>query len=198
MTRRSAWLIVLSFTTIMLWMWTQPIGVRADHTPTPSPTSTPPSLIRNGLRNLPEVALTFDACPARGFDTDIIHVLTETQTPGTFFLSGRWMQSHISATQLLASIPCFELGEHSWSYPYFARLSSNQIDVQISRTESLLTQLTGHSGRLFRFPYGNYSMRALQKIDRLGLTPVKWDVVSCDPAKSMTAKLITTRVLSQT
>lgn len=86
-------------------MWTQPIGVRADRKSTPTPTSTPPPLIKNGSRDLPEAALTFDACPERGFDTDIIRVLTETQAPATFFLSGWWMKSHISDTQLLASIP---------------------------------------------------------------------------------------------
>ncbi len=198
MLRRNAWWLAVCLTGVSLLMWIQPIGVRADAKPTPTPTATPPPLITNGLRDRPLAALTFDACPARGFDTGIIRVLTETQTPATFFLSGWWMQSHISATQLLASIPYFELGEHSWSHPYFARLSASQIDDQISRTETLLTRLAGHSDKLFRFPYGNYSTRALQEIYRLGLTPIQWDVVSGDPSSSMTAKLITSRVLSQT
>jgi peptidoglycan-N-acetylglucosamine deacetylase len=198
MKRKPAVVFAFAVATLMLWLWIQPIGVRADRKATPTPTSTPPPLIKNGSRDLPEVALTFDACPARGFDTGIVRVLTETQTPATFFLSGLWMKSHISDTQLLASIPYFELGEHSWNHPNFARLTARQIDDQISRTESLLTQLVGHSDKLLRFPYGSYSVRALQAIDRLGLTPVQWDVVSGDPSHSMTAKMIITRVLSQT
>ena len=200
MNRKHTVLWVFALTALLLLIFIQPVGVQAGRklTPTPTPTAPPPPLITNGSRDLPEVALTFDACPARGFDSGIIHVLTETQTPATFFLSGWWMQSHISATQLLASIPYFELGEHSWSHPNFARLSAAQIDDQISRTESLLTQLAGHSAGLFRFPYGGYSTRALREIYRLGLTPIQWDVVSADPVRSMTAKLITTRVLSQT
>src|SRR5512140_3628516 len=145
MNRRHACLFAFSLTIVMWLMWTQPIGVRAGLKLTPTPTMTPPPLITNGSRDLPDVALTFDACPARGFDMGIIHVLTETQTPATFFLSGWWMKSHISATQLLASIPYFELGEHSWNHPNFARLNAFQIGAQISRTEGLLAQLVGHS-----------------------------------------------------
>jgi peptidoglycan/xylan/chitin deacetylase (PgdA/CDA1 family) len=72
-----------------------------------------PPLVTHGSRALSEVALTFDACPAIGYDAAIVHILTETQTPATFFLSGRWMQTHVSATQALAAIQFFELGEHS-------------------------------------------------------------------------------------
>lgn len=177
-----------------------PVRVSAAQSPasTPIPTPTPAPLITNGSRDLPEIALTFDACPAKGFDTGIIRVLTETQTPATFFLSGRWMQSHISATQLLASIPYFELGDHSWDHADFSRLSVARINREISRTESLLTQITGRTGTLFRFPYGRYTQRAIQEVYRLGLTPIQWDVVSADPARSMSARLITTRVLSKT
>jgi len=72
-----------------------------------------------------------------------------------------------------------------------------QIDNQISRTETLPTQLAGHSAGLLCYPEAGYSTRTLQEIYRLGLTPIQWDVASGDPAQSMTAKLITTRVLSQ-
>src|SRR5512140_988049 len=97
---------------LLAWVWPGQAVVAALPTQTPIPTARP--LITNGSRIVREVALTFDACPAIGFDTGIVHVLTETRTPATIFLSGRWMQSHISATQLLASIPYFELGDHSW------------------------------------------------------------------------------------
>jgi peptidoglycan-N-acetylglucosamine deacetylase len=163
--------------------------------PTPTPTLV---VVMHGSRTVSQVALTFDACPAVGFDSGIIHVLTETQTPATFFLSGRWAQTHVTATAYLATIPYFEIGEHSWSHPRFPALAIRRVDNEISRTQALLTTLSGHTPALFRFPYGAYSARAVQEIYRLGLTPIQWDVVSGDPAKSMTAPLIERRVLSQT
>lgn len=162
---------------------------------TPTPT---PAVITHGSRSVPQAALTFDACPAVGFDVGIVHALTETQTPATFFLSGRWAQTHMSATEYLASIPYFELGDHSWSHPYFNSLTIRRMDDEISRTQSLLGKTASRPYTLFRFPYGSYTARAVQEIYRLGLTPIQWDVVSGDPAKSMTAPLIVRRVLSQT
>jgi peptidoglycan/xylan/chitin deacetylase (PgdA/CDA1 family) len=114
------------------------------------------------------------------------------------FLSGRWAQTHVSATEYLASIPYFEIGEHSWSHPHFNAISIRRMDDEISRTQSLLSQMTGRIPVLFRFPYGTYSARAVQEVCRLGLTPIQWDVVSGDPVKSRTAPLIERRVLSQT
>jgi len=174
---------------------TQARRLPATATPTPMATAV---VITHGLRTAPQIALTFDACPAVGFDKGIIHVLTETQTPATFFLSGRWAQTHISATEYLASIPYFEIGEHSWSHPRFTAISIKRMDDEVSRTQTLLTSLTGHAPTLFRYPYGAYAPRAVQEIYRLGLTPIQWDVVSGDPSKAMTARLIERRVLSQT
>jgi peptidoglycan/xylan/chitin deacetylase (PgdA/CDA1 family) len=183
---------------VALLAWKLPDQPPPDLRPVPTPAPTSQPLIRNGSRAVPEIALTFDACPAIGFDTGIVHVLTETQTPATIFLSGRWMQSHISATQQLASISYFELGDHSWDHANFSRLGAAQIALEITRTEQLLTQLTGRTGTLFRFPYGYSSSAAIQEIYRLGLTPIQWDVVSGDPSPGLSAKSLIARVTSKT
>ena len=184
-------LIAIALATLVLLAWSPPNHPAADQKPRPSP-----PLIIHGSRMLPEVALTFDACPAAGYDAAIVHVLTETQTPATFFLSGRWMQGHVTATQTLASVPYFELGEHSWSHPNFSRLGLARMEDEITRTEKLLTQLTGQRGALFRFPYGSYTSQAVREVCRLGLTPIQWDVVSADPVPSLSAKVMTQRVLA--
>jgi peptidoglycan/xylan/chitin deacetylase (PgdA/CDA1 family) len=186
-------LIAIALATLLLLAWSPPDRPAPVQKPTP-----PPPLVTHGSRMLPEVALTFDACPAVGYDAVIVHVLTETQTPATFFLSGRWMQGHVTATQTLASVPYFELGEHSWSHSDFSRLGLARMDDEITRTEKLLTQLSGRRGTLFRFPYGYYSSRAIQEVYRMGLTPIQWDVVSADPAPSMSAKAMTKHMLAQT
>jgi peptidoglycan/xylan/chitin deacetylase (PgdA/CDA1 family) len=187
-----SFLFAIAFAAMLLLAWSPPHRVTSDPKPTPPPLSP----ITNGSRTLPEIALTFDACPAMGYDAAIVHVLTETQTPATFFLSGRWMQGHVTATKTLASVPYFELGEHSWSHPDFSRLSVARMDDEITHTEKLLTQLTGRRGTLFRFPYGRYTSQAVREVYRLDLTPIQWDVVSADPVPSLSAKLMTKRVLT--
>jgi peptidoglycan-N-acetylglucosamine deacetylase len=189
--RKCIVLLAIAFAALLSLAWSPPDRAAPDQKPTPSP-----PLVTNGSRTLPEVALTFDACPAVGYDAAIVHALTETQTPATFFLSGRWMQSHITTTRSLAAVPYFELGEHSWSHPDFSHLGLVQMDDEITRTEKLLTQLTGRHGTLFRFPYGRYTPRSIREVYRLGLTPIQWDVVSADPSPWLSAKVMTKRVLA--
>jgi len=202
MNRQHWFSLGLGWAAVLLLTWMLSARSAADALPAQTQTSTShltsQPLITNGSRAVREVALTFDACPAIGFDTGIVHVLTETQTPATIFLSGRWMQRHISATQLLASIPYFELGDHSWDHANFSRLSAARIAQELTRTEQLLTQLTGRTGTLFRFPYGSYSSAAIQEVYRLGLTPIQWDVVSGDPSPGRSAKSLITQVISNT
>ena len=196
---RQCWFsLSVGFAALCLLMWVLPEQSVAASLPAQTSLLTSQPLITNGSRAVREVALTFDACPAIGFDIGILHVLTETQTPATIFLSGHWMQSHISATQLLASIPYFELGDHSWDHADFSRLSAARIAQELTRTEQLLTQLTGRTGTLFRFPYGAYSSAAIQEVYDSGLTPIQWDVVSGDPSPGRSARSMITRVISQT
>jgi peptidoglycan/xylan/chitin deacetylase (PgdA/CDA1 family) len=170
--------------------------------PSPSPTLTrvpvptlppvPAGLIRHGDRNKPLVALTFDACQTAeaeaGYDTAIIRTLTETQTAATLFLGGLWMQSHPTQTQLLANIPYFELGNHSWSHPDFAAISTEMMAAEITKTQEILCQLTGQAPpAVFRLPYGTYTEEALQVIGRHGLRTIQWDVVTGDPDPNILA-----------
>ena len=144
-----------------------------------------PDLIEHGDRSLPYVALTFDACQsagwAAGYDAAIIRTLTETHTAATLFLGGLWAESHPSETQLLASIPYFEVGNHSWSHIDFAQVSKEKMSAEIRETQETIFRLTGRRPTLFRLPYGTYNDAALRVIAAHGLKTIQWDVVTGDP-----------------
>jgi peptidoglycan/xylan/chitin deacetylase (PgdA/CDA1 family) len=149
-------------------------------------------LIRHGDRTQPRVALTFDACqtaqaPA-GYDAAIIRILTETQTAATLFLGGLWMQSHPTQTQLLANVPFFELGNHSWSHLDFATIPEGRALAEITATQEIMYELVGRQPRLFRFPFGTFSDESLRIVARHGLKPIQWDVVTGDPDPNITAE----------
>jgi peptidoglycan/xylan/chitin deacetylase (PgdA/CDA1 family) len=160
-----------------------------------------PTLVTHGPRTRPEVALTFDACQTisatRGFDLGIVRVLTETQTPATIFLGGLWVQSHPTATQLLASVPYFELGNHSWSHPDFAVISPAQMAGEITRTQAIVRRMAGREPTLFRFPFGTYRDEAQAVIAGYGLRAIQWDVVTGDPDPNVSAEAMTREVLRQ-
>jgi peptidoglycan/xylan/chitin deacetylase (PgdA/CDA1 family) len=153
--------------------------------PLPALPAVQAELILHGSRSLPWVALTFDACQQpdqeRGYDAEIVRILTETHTPATFFLGGLWMQSHPTQTLELARVPYFELGNHSWGHPDFEVISEAEMSDEITRTQEIMYRLVGRQPTLFRFPFGTYRQRSIEVVAEHGLKAIQWDVVTGDP-----------------
>jgi peptidoglycan-N-acetylglucosamine deacetylase len=156
-------------------------------------------LLTNGDRSEYKIALTFDVCQAEGdlagFDTEIIRVLNETQTPATFFLGGEWMRDHQVETLELSHNPLFELGNHSWNHEDFSVITSEEIQQEILLTQQYMYELVGYQTNLFRLPYGTYNNEALNLINEQGLYIIQWDDVSGDPDPNIDSQRMTNGVL---
>jgi peptidoglycan/xylan/chitin deacetylase (PgdA/CDA1 family) len=141
--------------------------------------------VRNGSRDRPYVALTFDMCqnpklPA-WYDREIVDVLVQYEVPATFFMGGDWMRTHPDETRELAAVPFFEMGNHSWSHPDFEGLDEATLTQEIMKTQQQLYELTGRQARLFRLPAGKYDALALIMLAWHGLYVIQWDADSADP-----------------
>ncbi len=160
-----------------------------------------PTLVTHGDRSMPAIALTFDACQTvdepTGYDEAIITTLTDTGTPATLFLGGLWMQWHTTQTQALAANPLFELGNHSWGHPDFAKISPAAMSAEILQTQAIMANLTGRQPTLFRFPYDVYTEKALAVVGGHGLRAVEGDVISGDPDPRTSAQAIVETVTTQ-
>ncbi len=161
-----------------------------------------PTLIIHGDRSLPYVALTFDACQTigqpTGYDEAIIRILDGTNTPATLFLGGLWMQAHPAQTRALAANPLFELGNHSWSHPDFAEMTSEQMSVEILHTQDIMYNLTGRQPRLFRFPFDTHTHEALATVGQHGLRAVQGNVITGDADPHVSPRDIIDVVTTQT
>jgi len=158
-------------------------------------------LITHGPRSERNIALTFDLCQSQGatsgFDPEIVRILSDSETPATFFPGGLWMRDHRDETRALAGNPLFELGNHSWSHPDFSKIPPERITEEIRKTQRIMWELVGYQTRLFRFPYGRYSEKALDIIGQNGLYAIQWDVVSGDPDPGIDADRMARWVLSR-
>lgn len=158
-------------------------------------------LIKNADRSEYKIALTFDVCQSEGdlagFDTAIIQVLNETQTPATFFLGGLWMRDHQAETIELSNNPLFELGNHSWSHKDFSAITNDEMQKEILLTQQFMYDLVGYQTNLFRLPYGTYTDESLNIINDQGLYIIQWDDVSGDPDPNVNAENMTSWVLQQ-
>ncbi len=167
----------------------------------PALSDIPSGLIIHGNRSEYKIALTFDLCQAEGdvsgFDAGIVRILNETQTPATFFLGGQWMRDHQEETRQLASIPFFELGNHSWSHRDFSAITPEEMTSEILLAQEMMYQTLGRQTNLFRLPYGTYTEESLNVIAENGLYAIQWDIVSGDPDPDIDAVRITNGVLQQ-
>jgi peptidoglycan-N-acetylglucosamine deacetylase len=169
--------------------------------PLPPITDSYPGLITNGDRSEYKISLTFDVCQAEGdlagYDSEIIRVLNETQTPATFFLGGEWMRDHQAETLELASNPLFELGNHSWSHLDLSSLTPDEMKQEILLAQQYMYNLLGYQTNLFRLPYGTYNEDTLKVLRENGLYAIQWDNVSGDPDPNIDAERMTDWVLQQ-
>jgi peptidoglycan/xylan/chitin deacetylase (PgdA/CDA1 family) len=132
----------------------------------------------------PWVALTFDCCQTKkpaGFDEAIVRFLMRNRVPATFFLGGRWMETHPEATRLLASVSFFEIGNHSYLHPHMTKQTVEDMRRELVRTQQILHAQTGRYARVFRPPYGEWDGRLVKEAGRAGMRVVMWSVSTGDP-----------------
>jgi peptidoglycan/xylan/chitin deacetylase (PgdA/CDA1 family) len=169
------------------------------HPPPPAPVA--PQVVYHGDRNRKQVALTFDACAtkiASGYDAEVIRILTETRTPATLFLGGKWMLEHAGQTRRLAANELFELGNHSFLHPHMTRLTDELVRRELTWTQIVMYSLTGRQAALYRPPYAETDERVSRIAARAGLVTVQFDLASGDPdpgiSKERLVRAVTTGV----
>ena len=147
-----------------------------------------------GNRYLPEIALTFDDGPNPYYTPQVLAVLQRYGVKATFFCIGRQVASYPDLVKKEYADGNL-VGNHSWSHPNLALLSSDEIDSQINLTSNVIQQVIGVRPTLFRPPYGVVNARVLSKANLLGLTTIIWS----DEARDWTTpgtSVIVSRILS--
>jgi peptidoglycan/xylan/chitin deacetylase (PgdA/CDA1 family) len=157
----------------------------------PPVTPITPRIVEHGSRKIRVVALTFDACATEkpgGYDERITQVLLDMKVPATIFLGGKWMEDQPEQTRYLASIPQFELGNHTFLHPHMTDLSPERMREELRWTQEVMYSLTGRQATLFRAPYGEINRKVVAVAAEFGLTTIQYDIASGDPDKRATKK----------
>lgn len=166
--------------------------------PPPSPQSVV-AVVTHGSRDVPMVALTFDACPTKPpveLDDRIPAELVAAQAPATFFVSGRWAKTLPDAVRRLAAEPLFEIGNHTTRHPHLKKLDAAHVRSELTDTQDILEGLAGRRPRWFRPPFGEVDARIAGEAAAVGLGTINFDVASGDPAPGMTRARLVHAVLA--
>jgi peptidoglycan/xylan/chitin deacetylase (PgdA/CDA1 family) len=152
----------------------------------------------HGSRRGRDIALTFDACPTShvpGFSAAIVAYLAREQVPATFFVSGRWAESHPQDLARLESQSFFEIALHGYRHHRLNGAPSAAILGEIEDGQRALLRLGAHPSALFRPPFGDQPRVLAATAHAAGVTPVLWDVAPGDPNPKETAADIERDVL---
>ncbi len=139
----------------------------------------PGTFLMNGSRDQKKVALTFDDVPDPRVTPAVLDVLARYKICATFFVVGERAAKH---PELVARIirEGHVIGNHSYNHPVFSKLSPDQFQWQLGRTNEILYSITGKKPTLLRPPYGELLPSQVKWSQERGYTVVNWDVDSED------------------
>lgn len=121
------------------------------------------------------VALTFDDGPSKYTDK-ILDVLKKHNACATFFLIGNTVDFYSDTLRRILEEGS-EIGNHSYDHKLLTRLSKEEFQEEINKTQEAIKKITGFTPTLFRPTYGGYTNTLKSYTD---LTFVLWDVDSRD------------------
>lgn len=129
------------------------------------------------------VALTFDINWAEtDYLKSILDILDKYNVKATFFIMGRWANYSEENTEKLKDIykRGNEIGNHSYIHPDFKSISEERMLNELKKADDTIYEIIGEKTKLFRFPSGSYSERAIEVVTRAGYIPIQWNVDSVD------------------
>ncbi|EBA16121.1 glycosyl transferase and polysaccharide deacetylase fusion [Roseobacter sp. SK209-2-6] len=112
----------------------------------------PYTVERYGKPEATKLVLTFDDGPHPEYTKQILDILRDTKTPGSFFVLG---QSVMNAPDLLNRIvdEGHEIGAHSFSHPRMDQISDTRLELEFSLLDKIVAGVSGRGSLLYREPF---------------------------------------------
>lgn len=152
-------------------------GYRRMHVATS--TANKPQPIFCGDETIPEVALTCNVVWGTEYVEPILNIAKDNEVPITFFIGGEWGKEYPQLLQRMKN-EGHELGNHGYSHLHSNRLSIQENQEQIRKTEEIIFEATNIRTKLFAPPYGEWNDNVVQAADMLGYQTIMWSVDTID------------------
>lgn len=144
--------------------------------PSPAAGDAPPfHTIGSGPSGEKRIALTFDDGPDPVITPKVLGELRARGVKATFFVLGERVRLHPEILREMVA-EGHEIGNHTYSHRHLPRLSNEEIEDEITRTQSLIKQAIGYEPSLFRPPYGTFRPDSRTVFEKHHLNVVLWSV----------------------
>ena len=135
------------------------------------------------------IALTFDDGPSGAITEKLLDGLAARNVKVTFFLCGYRIEKYPEIAQRMAE-DGHELALHSNRHDYMQHMTKEEALDDLTDCQSILTETTGVTAKLFRPPGGLYSQDLLSASRELGLSVVFWSIDPHDWDKENSAQVL--------
>jgi peptidoglycan/xylan/chitin deacetylase (PgdA/CDA1 family) len=122
------------------------------------------------------IALTFDDGPGGKVTNHILDSLNKVGGHATFFCLGERAETY-SKTMRRIIAQGSEVASHSYSHERLTRLSTDDLNDDLYRTELKLEEISGKTPKLLRPPYGSVSERVCNNAE---MPVILWSIDSED------------------
>jgi peptidoglycan/xylan/chitin deacetylase (PgdA/CDA1 family) len=138
------------------------------------------------------IAITFDDGPHPQGTPAVLRELERAGARATFFLVGEQVERRPSLAAEIAAAG-HEIGIHGYRHILLLRRSPRALRADFARAADVIGGATGSVPRLYRPPYGVFSVPALLLVHRLGWRPLLWSRWGRDWEASATSEKIAAR-----
>lgn len=104
---------------------------------------------------------------------DMLKTLEKENVQATFFVTGRFAEKNPDLVREIAANG-HEIGNHGYSHPHPDKLSVEQNQEEIQKTEKILREIGVETALLFAPPYGEFGTNCLQGAENCHYQTIMW------------------------
>ena len=148
-------------------------------------------VLTRGNPNLPYMSLTFDDGGSVENVKSVLETLDKYEVHASFFFLGSFIEQNPELMKAIAD-KGHDVGNHSYSHPYFTKVSYNKIISELSSSANAFKKATGYDMKPYvRPPYGAKNNTVLNAISDAGYThTVLWNVDTNDWKKKTSNEIV--------
>ena len=124
----------------------------------------------------PAVALTYDDGPHSTVTHRILDVLEKYDSRATFFVVGSRVTPYADCVARASKLGC-EIGNHTTNHKILTSATNSEIVSEITKTNSLVKNVTGKAPTIVRAPGGSFNTRVKGQV---GAPLIQWSVDTLD------------------
>ncbi|HVI40018.1 MAG TPA: polysaccharide deacetylase family protein [Anaerovoracaceae bacterium] len=153
-------------------------------------------VIRSGLPNSNQLVFSCNVDWGEEVIPDMLKVFKENDIKITFFVSGRWAESHPDLLKEMYQAG-HEIQSHGYSHKLCTQNSVETTKEEILKTEQVILDILGIKTNVFAPPSGNYDETTVDLCRSMGYQMALWSSDTIDWREGSTAEVIKDRVLKK-